>query len=163
MNILSSKILKTLLLAIISFLFIGPCLAEIYKWTDNNGVVHFGEQPPNKGKSEIIDIDVVQSSSANPHRGNAITQQKKVVMYETEWCQYCKKAKAYFKKNEIKYIAYDVEKYPSRKRDFKRLGGTGYPLILIGKDERMQGFNVSRFERYYNSSSKPAYPPIKQN
>lgn len=144
MNNLSPK----LLLAIISFLFIGTCFAEIYKWTDSKGIVHFGEQPPSKGKSESIIIDVVQSSSAEKNESEI--KQKKIVMYGTKWYGYCEKARAYFKKKGLAFIEYDVESRPSKRREFKSLGGTGYPLILIGKNEKMKGFNVSRFERLYN-------------
>lgn len=29
--------------------------AEIYRWTDENGVIHYGQQPPSLNESEIVD------------------------------------------------------------------------------------------------------------
>ena len=33
-----------------------------------------------------------------------------VVLYATEWCGYCKKAREFFKQNNIAYVKYDIEK-----------------------------------------------------
>ena len=156
-----NKLISTLLLAIASLLFIVPGHAEIYKWTDGDGVVHFGEKPPSSGKSEIVDITVTRPSTPNPSSRKIEVEvapdevkrggkNKKVVMYGTSWCTYCKKARGFFREEGIRFVEYDVEKLPRRMREFKRLGGTGYPLILIGKDDQMRGFSVSGFERRYN-------------
>jgi len=117
-----------LLFAIMSLLIAVPGHTEIYKWTDSMGVVHIQSQPP----------------------GNKNAQKKNIIMYSTEWCPYCEKARAYFWDNNIKFVEYDVEKLPSRMHEFNELGGTGYPLILIGQSQQMQGFSASGFERRYN-------------
>jgi len=152
------KLIPTFLLVIVSLLFVAPSHAEIYKWTDSDGVVHFGEKPPGSGESEIVHITVTQPSVSKPStRSSGVAPDevkrganKKIVMYGTSWCRYCKKARDFFREEGIRFVEYDVEKLPSRMREFKRLGGTGYPLILIGKDERMRGFSISGFERRYN-------------
>lgn len=36
--------------------FINTAAAEIYKWVDANGQVHFSDQPPNKGPTKAIEI-----------------------------------------------------------------------------------------------------------
>jgi len=152
MNNLSIKAL----LAITSFLYMGASYAEIYKWTDSNGVVHFGEQPPSQGESEEINVDVVQSTSmkkVDVDIKSAHVKQKKIVMYGTAWCSYCSKARKYFNKKGLKFVEYDVEKSDSKNREFKKLGGSGYPLILIGKDQQMQGFSVEGFEKRFNKES----------
>ncbi|MDH4018214.1 MAG: DUF4124 domain-containing protein [Xanthomonadales bacterium] len=45
---------------------------EIYRWVDENGVIHFGEQPPEKGNAQSVSIpqsagiDAQPSADANP-------------------------------------------------------------------------------------------------
>lgn len=39
-----------------------PALAQVYKWTDENGVTHFGSQPP-AGQQEEVRIRKTQSKS----------------------------------------------------------------------------------------------------
>lgn len=144
MNHLSPKSL----LVVVSLLFVGTSYAEVFMWTDSQGVVHFGGQPPSEGTSENVVVDVVKPSSVESNEPKI--KQKEIVMYGVKWCGYCEKARAYFKQEGLKFVEYDVESRPSKMREFKKLGGTGYPLILIGKDEQMTGFSVSRFERIYD-------------
>lgn len=71
--------------------------------------------------------------------------QPSVVMYATDWCGYCAKARAYFAKNGIAYVERDVEKSEHAAAEFRRLGGRGVPLIFVGR-ERLDGFNELAFE-----------------
>jgi len=54
--------------------------AEIYKWTDANGNVHFGDNPDNKQKATELNIDVesrsgvTHSSGRNKHRDLLLKQ-----------------------------------------------------------------------------------------
>ncbi|HET9735194.1 MAG TPA: glutaredoxin domain-containing protein [Burkholderiales bacterium] len=71
-----------------------------------------------------------------------------VVMYATAWCPYCAKARAYFKRTNTAYVEHDIEKSADAHAEFKRLGGRGVPLILVGS-ERLRGFNELAFESAY--------------
>lgn len=68
-----------------------------------------------------------------------------VVMYATDWCGYCARARAYFARNGIAYVEHDVEKSAHAAAEFRRLGGRGVPLIFVGR-ERLDGFNELAFE-----------------
>jgi len=63
-----------------------------------------------------------------------------VVMYSTETCGYCKKAKAYFENEGVTYIERDIKKDRSANSDYKALQGSGTPLIYVGY-RRINGFN----------------------
>lgn len=56
----------------------------------------------------------------------------KLVMYATDWCPHCKKAREYFQDNGLAYKEWDVEKESEGKRYFDTLEGTGYPVIYVG-------------------------------
>ncbi|HEX9183683.1 MAG TPA: glutaredoxin domain-containing protein [Burkholderiales bacterium] len=71
-----------------------------------------------------------------------------VVMYATAWCPYCAKARAYFKRTNTTYVEHDIEKSAEARAEFKRLGGRGVPLILVGA-EKLRGFNELAFESAY--------------
>ena len=68
-----------------------------------------------------------------------------VVMYSTQWCPYCRKAHAYFKRHQISYVEYDIEASAQNLANFRALNGRGVPLITVG-DKRMQGFSPKSFE-----------------
>src|SRR5215213_2863610 len=66
-----------------------------------------------------------------------------VKMYATSWCPYCAKARAYFSRRGIAYSEVDIEKSPDGQAEFRRLGGRGVPMIIIGA-QRMNGYSEAR-------------------
>ncbi len=70
----------------------------------------------------------------------------RVTIYTTDWCGYCKKAKAYMRERGISYVEYDIEKDNDRYVEFKRRGGNGVPLIVVG-EKTMSGFDSEEFEQ----------------
>jgi len=68
-----------------------------------------------------------------------------VVMYATDWCGYCRKAREYFVRNRIAFVEFDIEKDHSARRDYNALMGSGTPLLYQGYT-RVSGFDVARIE-----------------
>ena len=57
---------------------------------------------------------------------------KKVAIYSTPWCVYCKMAKKYFADNKIEYTEHDVaEDIKARDEMVKKTGQMGVPVIDI--------------------------------
>ena len=137
----------TSLLFLIYIVSTGPCLAEIYKWTDENGNTHFSDRASIQHKSQTVDVQVNTYDSVS-YDASIFDTGKKVVMYSTSWCGYCKKAKTYFSKNNIPFTEYNIEKNSRAKREYKKMGATGVPVILVGK-KRMNGFSQKGFEAIY--------------
>ncbi len=140
--------------------------AELYQWTDENGVKHFSNTPPptNVGSVREMeelegvdnpDSDYLQDAIDLFNNGNdqqaAVPARKsigapKVVMYTTPTCGYCHRAKAYFNQKGIRFTEYDVTKSATARNAFKALNGRGVPLIVIG-DQRIPGFNKAAINR----------------
>lgn len=124
--------------------------AEILKWTDKDGKVHFGDRPPADAVTSVVKVKINTYESPNVEDMQDVLNPKdKVVMYSAEWCGVCKKAKKYFKANNIPYKDYDIDKSSKGKKDFKKLGAKGVPVILVGK-KRLNGFSAGSFESIYN-------------
>lgn len=128
--------------------------AGIYKWVDETGKVHFTDNPPDDIKTEEVElrINTYKSIEIKPLI-ERLGKKDKVVMYSAAWCRMCKKAKNYFRENNIPYVAYDVEKSRTGKLDFKLLRGRSVPIIIVGS-KRMNGFNVAKFDRLYEDQMK---------
>lgn len=128
---------------------------DVYTWKDASGRVHFGDRPPATAGAEPVEIRINTYtghpivSDHQPSGEVALGDQKDVVIYTTEWCGVCKKAKAYFKAHDIPYREYDVENTRKGRRDYERLKGRGVPIILVG-NRRMNGFRSESFEKIYN-------------
>ena len=130
----------------------------IYKWVDEQGKVHFTDNPPDDKNTEEIKLKINTYSSVEiKPLGERLGRKDKVVMYSAVWCGICKKAKHYFQKNNIPYVLYDVEKSRRGKIDFKLLRGKGVPIIIVG-NKRMNGFTASRFDRLYKEQMQQKQP-----
>jgi glutaredoxin len=71
----------------------------------------------------------------------------KVIMLATTWCGFCKRAREFFRKNNVPYTEYDVEKMhrysaadAGKIQQLRSTISTGVPLILIG-DAPIRGFS----------------------
>ena len=121
--------------------------AEIYKWTDEKGKVHFSDRKPGNLEPEEIELRINTYESVS-YDMSIFNTGKKVVMYSADWCAYCKKAKKYFVRKSIPFTEYDIEKNREALNRYKQMGATGVPVILVGS-KRMNGFSEKGFEKIY--------------
>lgn len=92
-------------------------------------------------------------AAAPAHAETVAPSPPRVVMYATDWCGYCARARAYFEENGIAYTELDIDKSHAAHAQFKRLGGRGVPLILVGR-ERVNGFSELAFEFALQKASR---------
>lgn len=171
MGPLIKRIIGVLLFLLISI----PVSADIYSWTDANGVKHYSNQPPANGtavqtKKEIkhnsaqykqwdrqrrkSQTNVLKTSpstkaqSMQPGKEGLRTPPGNVVMYTTPTCGYCKRAKSFFLQHNIGFIEYDITADKSTMERFKSLNGRGVPLIFVG-DKRIAGFNKTLLKNLF--------------
>ena len=137
-----------LLIGCVALLVAANAAGQVYRWTDEKGRVVYGNEPPPSAKAKVVQ-ERINSYSGTPEvqRAPAVRAAPAlpVVMYATDWCGYCAKARAHFARNRIPYLEYDVEKNPAAHAEFKRLGGRGVPLIVHGANV-MRGFSEQSFE-----------------
>ncbi|PCH60011.1 MAG: glutaredoxin family protein [Gammaproteobacteria bacterium] len=157
---LKSRGLITLSIVTLTLILcVGIASAELYKWTDANGRQFYSDVAPSSGKAELLDVKVNANPNSQRDPVNTLAtseaekknaKAKKIVMYSATWCGFCKKAKAYFVAEGVSYVEYDIENSRKGRADYKRLKGTGVPIIMIDK-ERMNGFSKGRFAKMYES------------
>jgi glutaredoxin len=137
-------------------LALAPIQAEVYKWKDAQGVLHFSDRPPGDGKADRVQLPPANSYPSPPaevapaERAQAKRPAKarSVVMFSAQWCGYCRKARDYFQSSGVAFRERDIEKDAAARAEYDRLGGTGVPLILVG-DRRLNGFSEDSFRRLY--------------
>jgi mycoredoxin len=66
-----------------------------------------------------------------------------VILYATQWCGYCKKARSLLNENNTPFYEYDIETSEEGKKQHKTLGGKGIPVLLIN-GEVLKGYNPSK-------------------
>lgn len=147
----------------------GPLLAEIYKWVDDQGRTRYSDKAPpqtaartrvetidtggpvNTVEGQDVSVAEFLSKAEAAEKKRAAARTKRVVMYSTVWCGVCKKARRYFRANDIPFKEFDVETSERGRKDYARLNGRGVPIVLVGK-YRMDGFNPGRFQQVYRQA-----------
>jgi len=117
----------------------------VYKWTDADGRVHFGDSPPGETNAQEIKIQTFDGL-AEVSGVSGDTVDRSVTVFSAVWCGMCQKAKQHLKSRGVSFTEYDIEKSGIGKSEFKRLGGSGVPVILVGA-QRMNGFNPAKLDK----------------
>ena len=70
----------------------------------------------------------------------------KVILFSTNSCSWCRRAKKYLKENKVPFKEINVERDPSAAREIqKKTGQTGVPVIKIGS-KWIVGFDKEKIE-----------------
>ena len=73
---------------------------------------------------------------------------RKVVIYSTPTCPYCKRAKDYLSRKGIAYTDINVAQDREKAREMiQKSGQMGVPVIIIGDNEIVVGFNQSLLDK----------------
>lgn len=72
---------------------------------------------------------------------------KKITIYTTPTCMYCRAAKEFFKENNVAYEEFDVATNAEKREEMiKKSGQMGVPVIYVG-DEMVVGFNKEKLSQ----------------
>jgi glutaredoxin len=96
--------------------------------------------------------EFVQELIYPPQDYSALTVDNPVTMYSTDWCGYCAKTRRFFKRNQIAFVEYDIEKSEKAQLEYEQLGGGGVPLVLVN-EQLVRGYNIRLIEQYLHSTS----------
>jgi glutaredoxin len=136
---------KTALAFLVCVSFSWPAFSQIYKWKDKDGNTVVSTTPPPPGvaweKREVEKVQPAPSATAGV-RASSGTQDSgfkrayrdvKILIYVTDWCPVCRKARGFLKSLGVTLIEYDVEKDPEKDKERGRKAGgeEGVPVIDI--------------------------------
>ncbi len=140
--------------------------AQIYKWTDATGKIHYSDKPPPEAKAAQVPVDPVTSYQGPPQVDSwaAIIRKpvktdppaagtKPLTMYATSWCGYCRKARAYLAAKGVAYREVDIEASEANRAEYKQHGGKGVPLFIAG-ERRMRGFSEPGMEQFLKTLAR---------
>ena len=89
--------------------------------------------------------DRVQALLSPPSAG---AQSGEVILYATEWCGYCAKARELLAADGISYREIDIEKDSAGRQAYQALGGRGVPLLDV-RGQSVRGYNPEAIRAAY--------------
>jgi glutaredoxin len=162
--------LKTSLFFIIAALVILPTAeGALYRWVDENGVVHFDEaQPGDVGSAVKIEPGPANGNNnqgdegpqTNPAESDESSRGKPdgdvtsenapphvAELYITRWCTYCKMAADFLRSKGVPFVWYDIERdREAALRKMQMDPKPGVPFAVIN-GFRIHGFSVEAYEK----------------
>jgi len=138
-----------LLAATLGLCWTSPGSAQIYKWRDKDGSIRFSDTPPPPGvEAETMKMRETPKEATPKRPGEKRAYGEiQVIMYMTDWCPYCRKAREYLNSLGVTLTEYNVDREKSREEERIRKagGGSGVPVIDV-EGIIIRGFNPDRIK-----------------
>lgn len=137
----------------------APTQTTLYKSVGPDGRVVYGDRPPVDGRAaQTLKFENLPSSPLSPATLAYLEQLKKgggtaqaalpsseLVLFTTNWCGYCKKAKAYLAGKGVSYREVDIESNAGAAAYAQAGGQRGVPLLFKG-GQRVLGFSTNAYD-----------------
>ena len=153
--------MRRLAIAVAAMLVAATAGAQMYRWVDKDGKVHYTDTPPpDAAKSAQKRTTAPAPTSAGPAAPYAVQQAAKnfpVVVYTSSSCgQPCADGKALLAARGVPYreIAVGEESGMSKEEMKKATGSDGVPVMMVGRSAT-RGFEP---EMWHNALDAGGYP-----
>lgn len=171
------KLTIGLLIITAVFFTLGTAQGGLYRWVDENGMVHFDETRPDNADSATkveplprhgpgtpgvegsgTEADKSHGSMrTEPYSGlePGKTHEGEVELFVTSWCLYCKMAADFLRAKKVPFTSYDIER--DKEAAFRKMQldpSPGVPLAIIN-GFLIRGFSVEAYEKALAYSEKP--------
>lgn len=128
--------------------------AQIYKWTDSKGVVHYSDTPVTSKATAVGAAPPPPPSLALPYELAQAARKHPVTLYSAAGCAACDQGRALLKQRGVPF----VEKLVASDADEAKLreagSDGGLPLLLVGRT-RLVGFEQGSWTTALNAAAYP--------
>ena len=146
--------------------FLGPLLllpllaqAQMYRWVDDNGKVHFSDRPPLSGAKNVKkqSMPAAQGSSAPlPYALQQAVRNYPVTLYTSEVCkETCARARELLDKRGVPYSDVNVKDEADLAQLKKLSGDNAVPVMTVGH-EVYKGFESGIYKTALDDAGYPS-------
>lgn len=142
--------------ALALLLCLGSAQAQVYKWKDAKGVVHYSDTPDTSHpKAEEVGNAPAPSQAALPYALARAARNHPVTLYTTDKCGACDQARAFLRQRGIPFS----EKTVSSDADAAALNQAGsdgsLPFLTVGRS-KLTGFEAGQWGTALSAADYPA-------
>ncbi|HNQ05014.1 MAG TPA: glutaredoxin family protein [Thiobacillaceae bacterium] len=137
--------------------------AEVYRWVDGSGRVHYTDQPPPatvkqvrtlSGKGNLVEVAKESYEARQAREKNPVT------LYAGNCGPLCDDARAFLNQRGIPFTHRDPGKEPEYAVEVRKLTGTlEVPVLRVGKTHQ-KGFEASSWGSLLDAAGYPRTPII---
>lgn len=143
----------------------GASASAQYKWTDRDGQVNYGDQPPKDATNvaPLAPLDVATDNNDAlgrlPYEVRRVAQNFPVVLYSMSACGPCDDARTFLKSRNVPFVEHTI----ASREDidaYHQLGGTDLlPTLAVGH-EMLRGFESGAWSEALATAGYPRGVPL---
>jgi glutaredoxin len=151
-------------LGLVAFLFAATASAQLYRWVDKDGKVHYSDTPPpsSAGKSsQLRSGGNVADSGSLPYATQQAAKNHPVALYTAENCkEACADGRKLLQGRGIPFREVAIADEKSREELKKVSGGEEVPVLTVGKSVT-KGFGADAWHLALDAAGYPrSGPPV---
>ena len=125
--------------------------ADMHRYTDKTGRIHIVDNLDDIPAEYREQVRTIATPPPKPrlYKPGAMMGSKRVDIYVTSWCGYCRKLENFLKSKRIPYQRHDIEKSSSARQAHLKMGGGGVPVVKVGS-EVIRGYSPDAILRSLN-------------
>lgn len=141
--------------------------AQLYRWTDAQGRIHYTDTPPpvNARNVEEKKVSTSYSPPVEPYSLQQARKSSPVKLYSSPGCQPCESARTLLNSRGIPFTEVSVTGEPQQLEELKNVVGTSaVPALVVGSASQA-GFEESMYHRMLDAAGYPGagvLPPRNQ-
>lgn len=131
--------------------------AQLYRWTDSSGRVHYTDTPPPPSATDVKQKSVPVSGSG-PSEPFVLQQARKdfpVKLYTAPGCQPCDSARELLNKRGVPFSEVSISGEPDKLEELQKTTGiSGVPALVVGRHVQ-GGFEDAIYHRMLDEGGYP--------
>jgi len=148
------------LIALVLVIAALPAAAQLYRWTDAQGKVHFSDSPPPPGARDVRKKGVPAqgpAAAAAPNLPFATQQAMKdfpVTLYSTPGCEACEQARKLLNARGVPFKEFSVNNESELAQLQTAVGSNSVPSLVVGATV-LKGFEEGAYQRALDTAGYP--------
>jgi glutaredoxin len=132
-----------------------PAAAQVYKWTDAQGTVHYGDTPPQQRATQLEPAAPAEAAQAKlPYELARAVKLHPVTLYTTADCGGCDQGRALLRARGIPYTEKTVATDADKEQLRQLTGKLELPLLVVGS-RKIAGFQDAAWQDALNTAAYP--------
>jgi hypothetical protein len=141
-------------MGVVSITVASNASAQIYKWTDNKGVVHYSDTPVNSQATSVAAAPPPPPSLALPYELAQAARKHPVTLYTAGACAACDQGRALLKARGVPFLEKTVRTDADEARLKEAGSDGGLPLLLVGR-VKLVGFEAASWSGALDAAAYP--------
>jgi glutaredoxin len=149
------------LLGLVLLVVAGAAAAQVYKWTDAQGQVHYTDTPPQDRQHEQRTSQLKPPAPGDPTQGAALPYElaravkaSPVTLYTAAKCGGCDQGRALLRARGIPYTEKTVTSDEDKEQLRQLTGKLELPLLVVGS-RKVAGFQDAAWQEALSSAAYP--------